>query len=269
MPPNRQLDLFAASGPSAGPNVPASVRPLIVSPAGLDDPSLIAAIANAGLAACQALADEAGRRRLVAAVPALETLCRRFKGFGLRNPVPEQTAALRGLVAITGRDAAAAVERLIADAAVQGPGFGTAIAAAASLRCRLPPDIAEALLRHPDPDMRANAACCAPARPATIALLDELLHDLNSHVAHAAACALGRMGRPEARVMLVRLLHEKPSPDVIDAVIPIADEVCIVTLGRIARSRPDLAGQVVAALDDIDSDRAAAVASALRRMLGQ
>ncbi len=268
MPPNRQLDLFSASGAPAGPTMPAAVRPPIVPAAALDDSALVAAIPDAGIAACKALADEAGRRRLVCAVPALETLCRRFKGFGLHNPVPEQIAALRGLVAIAGRDAAAAVERLIADAALQGPGLGTAVAAAASLRCRLAPDIATVLLRHPDPDMRANAACCAPPRPAVIALLNELLHDLNSHVAQASACALGRMGRPEARVMLVRLLHEKPSPDVIDAVIPIADEACIVTLGRIARSRPDLAGHVVAALDDIDSDRAAAVARGLRRMLG-
>ena len=35
-----------------------------------------------------------GRRRLTSAIPALEGLCRRFKGFGLEHAVPEQIAAL-------------------------------------------------------------------------------------------------------------------------------------------------------------------------------
>jgi hypothetical protein len=41
-----------------------------------------------------ALAHEAGRRKLTAAVPALEALCRRFSGFGIRRLLPEQAAAL-------------------------------------------------------------------------------------------------------------------------------------------------------------------------------
>ena len=53
-----------------------------------------------------ALAAEAGRRRLAAAVPSLETLCRRFSGFGIDRMVPEQAAALQALAAIGGREAA-------------------------------------------------------------------------------------------------------------------------------------------------------------------
>jgi hypothetical protein len=183
--------------------------------------------------------------------------------------VPEQTAALRGLLAIGGPEAATAVIRIITGRAVQGPGLGNAIAAAAGLRCRLPPDIAAAMLQHPEPAVRADAASCAPPQREVIARLVDLLDDLNGPVATAAACALGRMGRAEARQMLVRRLCEEPSPEVIDAIVPIADEVCIVTLGRIARSMPDLAAVAVAALDDIDDDRAAAVAFTVRRIVSR
>jgi hypothetical protein len=43
------------------------------------------------------LAAEVVARRLVAAVPALEELCRRFKGFGRLHPVREQLTALDAL----------------------------------------------------------------------------------------------------------------------------------------------------------------------------
>ena len=66
-----------------------------------------------------------------------------------------------------------------------------------------------------------------------------------------AACALSRMGRSEARPVLLRLLLEAPSAAVIDALSVVADEQCLVILGRIARTRPDLADAALAALDGI------------------
>jgi hypothetical protein len=60
-------------------------------------------------------------------------------------------------------------------------------------------------------------------------------------------------------------LQEAPSPAVIEAVVPIADDACIVILGRIARNQPALAVAVTAALDDIDTPRAAALALLLRQ----
>jgi hypothetical protein len=54
------------------------------------------------------------------------------------------------------------------------------------------------------------------------------------------------MGRIEAGPTLKHLLRVAPSPEVIDSVVPIADEECVVLLGRIARSAP---GLTAAALD--------------------
>jgi hypothetical protein len=90
---SEQLDLFADPGERyAPPMAPHGDGPL--APADMDDAALIAAIPEAGLADGSALAAEAARRRVVAAVPALAALCRRFTGFGARRAMPEQVAAL-------------------------------------------------------------------------------------------------------------------------------------------------------------------------------
>ena len=120
MPFVQQPDLFAAAGASAAHPAPSREPRPRVAPESLDDAALIAAIPDAGLADCRALAAEAGRRRLLPAIPALEALCRRFRGFGLHHPVPEQVAALSALAAVGGRDAASAVSRIIVDGVVQG-----------------------------------------------------------------------------------------------------------------------------------------------------
>ena len=101
------------------------------------------------------------------------------------------------------------------------------------------------------------AACrCVRRGPEAMAILVDLLDDLNEAVQRAASCALGRLGRPEARPPLLRLLREAPAPDVIDAIACVADEECVVLLGRIARSAPDLADAALAALQTIEHPRA-------------
>ena len=75
------------------------------------------------------------------------------------------------------------------------------------------------------------------------------------------------MGRAEARNPLKRCLNESPSPRVIEAVAGVADDEAVVFLARIGRARPELAGAIFAALDEIDHERAAAAASGLRGWL--
>jgi hypothetical protein len=73
------------------------------------------------------------------------------------------------------------------------------------------------------------------------------------------------MGRIEARPMLLRLLQAQPSAEVIDAVSFVADEDCIVVLGRIARTRQDVAADAMRALEQIDDERAASILAAIRK----
>jgi len=258
-----QLDLFGSAGirPDASPNPqPRREMPPV---ANLTDAALIDAIPDASQAACQALAGEAARRKLVAAVPALDALCRRFKGFGLQHAIPEQTASLQALAAIGGADAVAALRRIVVGEVVAGPGQREAVRAAAALRCILPEPKAAALLLHADPEVRALACRCAPRATPIAGLLASLLEDLNPGVATAAAKALGRMGRAEGRPWLIRLLRHRPDAEAIEAVTPVADEECTVLLGRIARHQAALRDAATTALEAIETPRAAAVLAAL------
>jgi hypothetical protein len=259
----QQLDLFSAADFPVERPLPQdlALRPAVVD---LDDEALIAAIPAANLGDSTALTAEAARRRLAAAIPALEALCRRFSGFGIDQMVPEQSAALRALAAIGCRDAAQAVSLLIQRGVVQGPALGLAVAVAARLHAILPVDVLWSLLRHADPDIRANACRCARRQPELIAVMIDLLDDLNQAVARSAACALGQMGRIEARPSLVSLLREEPSEELIDAISSVADEECIVLLGRIARSMPALSDVTLDTLESIDHDRARTIAVAIR-----
>jgi HEAT repeat protein len=256
----RQLDLFEARGqePIEGPPPDRAVIP-----AALDDHALVAALPGAGLEQAASLAAEAGRRRLAAAIPALEALCRHFAGFGVERPVPEQIAALQALAAIGGRDAARIVITMLEGGIVQGPTLAAAAGAADALQAILPARIAAAFLAHDDPGVRRAACRCAPPAPELVPALLARLDDLDRGVAHAAACALGRLGRPEARPALAMLLATDPAEDVIEAIAPIADESCLVLLARVARTAPDLAPAVLEALEVSGHPRAEALAGRL------
>jgi hypothetical protein len=91
------------------------------------------------------------------------------------------------------------------------------------------------------------------------AVLLELLGDLHRPVEMAAVCALGRIGRAEARPGLLGLLRVAPCTEAIEAVTRLADDEVVVLLGRIARAQPTLCEAALAALEDIDSPRSAAV----------
>lgn len=252
----QQLDLFSASGipPERRPRPDPRPRELVA--AELDDDALVAAIPEAGLAEAPALVGEAGRRGLKAAVPALERLCLRFAGFGLERAIPEQVAALEALALIGGSHSAHTVARLIAKNVVQGPTRKVAVNIAARLGSALPVETLLALLQEADPDVRANACRCAVPSPAVLQVLLDRLDDGDGSVRVAAACALGRMGRREAKSTLVRLLRDAPCVDVIDAIPAIADEDCIILLGRIIRVQPMLADAARDALEMIDHPRA-------------
>ena len=250
-----QGDLFDAAGWPAQAPLPLP-PPAACHPRERDDTALIAALPHASQTACPALAEEVVRRRLTAAVPALEALCRRFAGFGREHLVREQAVALEALVALGGTEAAAAVGRLIVGRVIAGPGLERALGAAVALRVRLPVGVVWALLRDAVPSIRAHACRLARVWLQTAPLLIELLDDLHPETAEAAACALGEMGRGEARPWLLRQLARAPSAEIIAALAAIADEATLVLLGRLARSRDDLREPVRVALAASDHPRA-------------
>ena len=256
-----QLDLFRHVPAPAEPPPSGEATRSVIGPDRIEDEQLLAVLPRAGLANSLTLAAEAGRRHLTAAIPALEALCRRFAGFGADRIVPEQAAAIDALAQIAGAVAAQALVRLIARRTVQGPCLQRAVTAAACLGAKLPAATVLELLRNDYPQIRADACRFAEPSPDMVAQLRDLLDDLQRPVRMAAACALGHMGRNEVRPLLTRYLREEPSAQLIDAVAPVADEECIVLLGRIARTMPDLSVAALDALDAIDHPRALRIAA--------
>jgi HEAT repeat protein len=257
----QQLDLFRDAPIPAEPCPYDEVAQPVIKLEAIEEDDLLAALPNSGIADSVAVAAEAGRRRLTAAIPALEALCRRFSGFGADRIVPEQAAAIDALAQIAGSGAAQALARLIGRRTVQGPCLRRAVGAAARLGAKLPAGTVMELLRHDDPAVRADACRLAQPSPEMVAQLRELLDDLQWPVRMAAACALGLMGHNEARSFLARYLRGEPSAELIDAVAPVADEECIILLGRIARTMPDLSQAALDALDSIDHPRASRIAA--------
>lgn len=255
-PEDKQADLFAQGcvpAPlPATPVVPASVA----AAKELDDAALAAAMAYASFSTCAALAAEVVARRLLAAVPALEELSRRFAGFGRAHPVREQVVALETLAALGGPQAAAAVTRLVGERIVEGPGLRAALAAAASLRARLPAGILLEALDDTDPGLRAVACRCARFCPQAIPRMIHLLEDLHTDVSTAAAVSLGQMGRCEAMPQLLRMIRASPAAETIDALVSIADDDCFVELGRLAERQPNLRDTIREALAELDHPRA-------------
>jgi hypothetical protein len=159
---DQQLDLFSSSDIQAERPLPQSME-LRPTATALDDQALIAAIPKSNLADSIALATEAGRRRLAAAVPSLEALCRRFSGLAWTAWWWSRPQRFGHSLVISGRDAALAVSRLIVQGAVQGPALNLAVRTAARIGSTLPADVLRSLLRHPEPAIRANVWLRAPA----------------------------------------------------------------------------------------------------------
>jgi HEAT repeat protein len=264
----QQLDLFSHTDVEMVREPPNSTYHALL-PAEIDDETLVAAIPGSTLGDSRKLVAEAGRRRLVTAVPALAALCRSFTGFGAHRMIPEQAAAIEALASIGGREAAHAMGEMIERSVVQGPGLQPAVSAAARLGTVLSTAALCQLLRHAEPRIRADACRCARPLPEVILLLIDLLDDLDQSVAISAACALGRMGRIEARDRLKTLLRDDPSEEVIEAASPIADEACAVLLGRIARAGSVQADAALVSLENVDHARAVVITAAIRRLRRQ
>ena len=139
---------------------------------------------------------------------------------------------------------------------MQGPTRKVALQVAARLEAALPAGTVLGLLQDPDPEVRADACRCAGSWPVVVPVVLDLTRDGEPEVSTAAWCALGRMGRREARPALTRLLRDAPSAAVIEGVAAVADEDGVILLGRIARSQSPLARAALDALQTIEHPRA-------------
>ena len=262
-----QLDLFDDGGQIDGERVPAR----LVEDAGetvgrLADGELIAMLPQADRSSVEALCSQVVSRSLEAAVPALERLWRRFAGFGVRVPFPEQRAVLNTLARVDGAAARAALKGIVLSKGLpasllpaalrEAAEAGLALREAAEAGLALPASFVAPLLDHEDVAVREPAfALALKAGIGGDRLRDELI-DPSACVRRLAAVALGNRRDAGAMEWLIGELARNPSAEVIEALAAIGDDDAIVRLGRCAVRHPALAGTVVAILRDMESAKA-------------
>jgi hypothetical protein len=261
-----QYDLFhAREAPYSAGTAASPTQARALGTDQMTDDALCASIAAISLGQAAEILGEVARRRLVTALPPLAGLIRRFKGYLPRGPIIEQTAALQALVAIGGAAAAAVVRTAIERGEFNRANLATALRTAAQLGVRLEPSVVEAALGHEEAEIRVAACAFVSARPNLLALLVERLADPDEQIRIAAACALGNLGRVEARPILRSLLQTSPSIAIVEAAASVADDAMVVQLGRLAREQDCFHNQVVQALEDCGLALAAKIRGGLAR----
>ena len=168
---DRQPDLFDERTRFGAGRVPVSTnRNARITSSRLTDGELIAMLPEADLLNVEALCAEVVSRSLDEAVPALESLWRRFVGFGIRVPFVEQRAVVNTLGRVDGEAARAALREIVLSKALPASLLPFALRASAQSGLPLPTGFIAPLLSHPDAAVREPAFALAAKRPGSAAI---------------------------------------------------------------------------------------------------
>ena len=236
----------------------------------LSDEEILDRLPNAGISAAQSLCSLIIERNLGdRAVPALEALWRRFKGFGQERPEPEQTAVVETLARLETASAKQLLTQIATAPDLPPPLLPAALSAALSVSLRLPAHVLRPLLADPDPRIRELAARLSGFGQRDIGALEACLGDTQAAVRREAAIVLGRFGHAAAKAILLNELQRSPNGDIVEALSAIADDDIIVHLGRCAAAHPALAGRIAAELEEMETPRSLTVARRIRDELAK
>ena len=261
---DRPPDLFDERGHVEADHVPAPAAPCAgPAPGQLTDGDLIEMLPRADMSNAEPLCAEVVSRRLETAVPALESLWRRFFGFGVRVPFPQQRTVLDTLGKLESEAARAALSGIVLSRGLPAPLLPDALRAAAESGLALPVAYIAPLLGHEDGAVREPAFALAVKAGVPGDHLRDGLTDPLEPIRRSAAVALGNRGDARAMTTLVGELARNPSAEVIEALAMISDDDVIVHLGRCAERHPALAGIVVEILNDMEGVRAERLARRL------
>ena len=145
------------------------------------------------------------------ALPALESLWRRFAGFGQDRLLPEQVAVVETLAKIGTAAARELLAGIVTAPDLPLPLLPVALRAALAVSLRLPATLTGPLLAHGDPEIREFAIrLCAFGRP-EFGGLEACLADTQPGVRRAAAIVLGGFGRDQAKAVLLAELARLPT----------------------------------------------------------
>ena len=259
---SRQFDLFG-DRPAAAPGARPASRPL--RPDTLSDDEILDRLPAVGLREALLLCGLVVERKLGdRAVPALDRLWRRFKGFGRERSLPEQEAVVETLALIGTEGAKDLLARIVAAADLPPPLLPVSLRAALAAGLGLPRGFAGPLLCHADPQVRACAAGLGRFGRHDIAALEGLIDDTHPPARRAAAVAPGRLGRVSAKTVLLEELRRDPASEIVAVLSGIADDDIAVHLGRCAGAHPALAGTIAANLEEMQTDLSLKIARRIR-----
>ena len=258
----RQTDLFGDRG-TVTPVAVRAARP--PCPDTLSDEDILDRLPGAGIAEAGLLCTLVVERGLGdRALPALESLWRRFAGFGQDRLLPEQVAVVETLAKIGTASARELLDGIVTAPELPYILLPTALRAALAVSLRLPGTFTGPLLAHGDPEIREFAIwLCALGRP-EFEGLEACLADTQPAVRRAAAIVLGGFGRDRAKAILLAELARHPTGEVVDALASIADDDIVVHLGRCAEAHSELAGRIAAELEEMQTPRSLKIASRIR-----
>ena len=261
-PEAEQFDLFAERRTVEPTAVPAET-PLCFEV--LSDREIIARLPFAGISHVRPLCDLIVKRSLGdRALPSLEALWQRFRGFGNERPEPEQTAVIETLVKLGTARARATLSAIVTAGDLPPPLLPSTLAAALAVSLKLPATFVSPLLAHADPKIRELAARLSGFGQPDTGALEACLDDPQPAMQRAAAIVLGQFGCAGAKSTLLNELQLIPTGDIVEALSAIADDDVIVHLGRCAESHPALACRIATELEEMETPLSLKVACRIR-----
>ncbi|MCY3984180.1 MAG: hypothetical protein OXE85_09725 [Roseovarius sp.] len=239
----RQLNLFE-NGPAIFTDVKPSpdgqneIRDM--KPGSMTDEELIAAIPKSGPHNVREICDQIlGRGLNDKAIPGLVQLWNRLTGYGITNPYIEQICSIETLGKIGSDNARDALSKIIANPALAGVVLSRALEAANDAGCRISLKRLERWLEHDSPRVRTVAYSMAERVSPQFTVLHAGIADADSNVRRAALIAAGNLGYEQAMDGLLSELRKVPTSRIVRALLEVADEETIISLGRFADQNED------------------------------
>lgn len=226
---------------------------------GLNDQEVTERIPSANLSQVQALCDQVLARGIGDdAVPALESLWKKFFGFGINGPLREQRCALETLAKVGTHLSRQALTRIVDAPDLIDALLPLALECATEANLALSGKSVTRWLEDSRPEVRDFAFIlarnCTPPVPRH--QLEKGLMDPEGSVRRACLIALGRFGHGTAKPGLLAELEREPTSEIVTALAGILDDDIITLLGRCAKEHERLRDQIIEELESSDEPRA-------------
>lgn len=255
-----QGDLFEERGTWCGPDTPQRDMGDEYLEA-LPDKDLVGKIAGATLSNVELLCAQIVERGLGdVAVPERGALWNRFKGFGIKSPLPEQQLALETLAAIGSDAAKSVISKILAAPDLADSLLPIALQAAASVRLNLPQAQVLPWLEHDAPSARALAFALIQSSNPQRSTMEIGFSDPDPSVWRAALISAGNLGHGSAKAGLRAEFRKNPTGQIIEALLSIADDDIIVEIGRYALENPAHQALIADELETLDTAKARKIA---------